>query len=192
MDGPLLCPADYEVDVDTESGRLLRTEFECHVNAGMSKDISDIWIAIMAFRIDGGYTLKRFKCTSKAYKTNTQSNTAFRGFGGPEGQVSTVSDLLTNKGKLPEIPVDFQIVIDTIMDHVANALGKDPTEVRKVNMSAEGDEVHVGDGRLLGAGALAECFDLCEEKYGERRAEVDRFNAASKERFTRDVTIAKI
>ena len=92
MDGPLLCPADYEVDVDTESGRLLRTEFECHVNAGMSKDISDIWIAIMAFRIDGGYTLKRFKCTSKAYKTNTQSNTAFRGFGGPEGQVSTVSD----------------------------------------------------------------------------------------------------
>ena len=178
--------------MDTESGRLLRTGFECHVNAGMSKDISDIWIAIMAFRIDGGYTLKRFKCTSKAYKTNTQSNTAFRGFGGPEGQVSTVSDLLTNKGKLPEIPVDFQIVIDTIMDHVANALGKDPTEVRKVNMSAEGDEVHVGDGRLLGAGALAECFDLCEEKYGERRAEVDRFNAASKERFTRDVTIAKI
>ena len=72
------------------------------------------------------------------------------------------------------------------MDHVANALGKDPTEVRKVNMSAEGDEVHVGDGRLLGAGALAECFELCEEKYGERRAEVDRFNAASKERFTRD------
>ena len=77
-------------------------------------------------------------------------------------------------------------MIDTIMDHVANALGKDPTEVRKVNISAEGDEVHVGDGRLLGAGALAECFDLCEEKYGERRAEVDQFNAASKERFTDD------
>ena len=179
------------MDVDTESGRLLRTDFECHVNAGMSKETSDIWIAIMAFRIDGGYTLKRFKSTSKAYKTNTQSNTAFRGFGGPEGQVDMVSD---HKSKLKHIEtsVHFQIVIDTVMDHVANALGKDPTEVRKVNISAEGDEVHVGDGRLLGAGALAECFDLCEEKYGERRAEVDRFNAASKERFTRDVTIAKI
>ena len=78
---------DYEVDVDAETGRLLRTEFECHVNAGMSEECSGDWIRILTFRLDGGYTLKRFKSTCKAYKTNTQSNTAFRGFGGPEGQV---------------------------------------------------------------------------------------------------------
>ena len=88
-----LCPpyvSDYEVDVDTESGRLLRTEFDTHVNAGMSEDHSGYWIYYLTFRLDGGYTLRRFKSTSKAYKTNTQSNTAFRGFGAPEGQVGVV------------------------------------------------------------------------------------------------------
>ena len=79
--------ADYEVDADSSDGRLLRTDFECHVNAGFSLDCSAFWINYLTFRMDGGYTLKRFKSNCKAYRTNTQSNTAFRGFGGPEGQV---------------------------------------------------------------------------------------------------------
>ena len=68
-----------------------------------------------------------------------------------------------------------------MIDHAAATIGKDPAEVRRANMSAAGDEGHVGEGKMLGAGALAECFELCEEKYGVRRAEVDQFNAASKE-----------
>ena len=96
---------DYEVDVGAKTGRLLRTEFECHVNAGMSAECSSDWIRILTFRLDGGYTLKRFKSTCKAYKTNTQSNTAFRGFGGPEGQVHVY--IQDDHGGLTLIFVDF-------------------------------------------------------------------------------------
>ena len=85
----------------------------------------------------------------------------------------------------------IKLIIDAVMDHVAAALGKDPTDVRRVNMSAAGDEGHVGDGKMLGAGALAECFEICKEKYDEKRIEVDHFNAENK-RVKRGLSIVPI
>ena len=85
----------------------------------------------------------------------------------------------------------MQTIIDAVIDHVAAALGKDAAEVRWANLSAAGDEGHIGDGKMLGAGALEECFEICKEKYDEKRAEVDRFNATSK-RVKRGLSIIPI
>ena len=60
----------------------------------------------MILRLDGGYTIRNFDATGYALKTNLPSNTAFRGYGGPEGA----------------------IVIETVMDHIAHALKLDPAE----------------------------------------------------------------
>ncbi len=64
-----------------------RTEFKAHVNAGCSCDLTMTWLPYLTKYLDGGYTLRKFSCDAKGYKTNTTSNTAFRGYGGPEGQV---------------------------------------------------------------------------------------------------------
>ena len=63
-------------------------------------------IKILILRLDGGYTIRNFDATGYALKTNLPSNTAFRGYGGPEGA----------------------IVIETVMDHIAHALKLDPVE----------------------------------------------------------------
>ena len=57
-------------------------------------------------RIDGGYTLRNIDAIGYALKTNLPSNTAFRGYGAPEGA----------------------IVIETVMDHIAHVLKLDPLE----------------------------------------------------------------
>ena len=56
--------------------------------------------------MDGGYTIRNYDGRGYAIKTNLPSNTAFRGFGGPEGA----------------------IVIETVMDHIAHKLKMDPLE----------------------------------------------------------------
>ena len=61
---------------------------------------------ILIGRLDGGYTLRNIDATGYALKTNLPSNTAFRGYGGPEGA----------------------IVIETVMDHIAHTLRMDPAE----------------------------------------------------------------
>ena len=61
---------------------------------------------ILIGRLDGGYTLRNIDATGYALKTNLPSNTAFRGYGGPEGA----------------------IVIETVMDHIAHILKMDPAE----------------------------------------------------------------
>jgi xanthine dehydrogenase large subunit len=69
------------------------------------------------------------RITSHRLKTNTQSATAFRGFGGPQGMVG----------------------IERVMDHVAHALGLDPLEVRRLNYYAEAQGADgAPEGRISG------------------------------------------
>jgi xanthine dehydrogenase large subunit len=60
---------------------------------------------------DNAYWIPAIRIESHRLRTNTQSNTAFRGFGGPQGMVG----------------------IERLMDHVAHAVGRDPVEVRRLN-----------------------------------------------------------
>ena len=68
--------------------------------------IAFVFLQLLLGRIDGGYTIRNFDGTGYCVKSNIPSNTAFRGYGGPEGQ----------------------IVIETIMDHISSSLKMDPAE----------------------------------------------------------------
>jgi xanthine dehydrogenase large subunit len=111
---------DYRVGVDGD-GRLLAVDFTQVIRCGWSMDLSLPVADRAMLHADNAYLLPNARITSHRVRTNTQSATAFRGFGGPQGMVG----------------------IERVMDHVAHALGRDPLEVRRLNYYAE---AHGADG----------------------------------------------
>lgn len=101
---------DYRVGFDDE-GRIQGIEFEQAARCGMSYDLSVPICDRAMFHADNTYYLANARITSYRCKTNTVSNTAFRGFGGPQGMVG----------------------IERAIDEIAHALGKDPLDVRIAN-----------------------------------------------------------
>ncbi|MDG3042001.1 xanthine dehydrogenase molybdopterin binding subunit [Roseicyclus marinus] len=105
---------EYRVGFDDE-GRVLGVDFTHALRCGWSMDLSLPVADRAMLHADNAYDLPACRITSHRLKTNHQSATAFRGFGGPQGMVG----------------------IERVMDHVAHALGRDPLEVRRVNYYAE-------------------------------------------------------
>jgi xanthine dehydrogenase large subunit len=105
---------DYRVGFDAE-GRLLGVDFAHYLRCGWSMDLSLPVADRAMLHADNAYDLPAARITSHRLKTNHQSATAFRGFGGPQGMVG----------------------IERVMDHVAHVLGRDPLEVRRVNYYPE-------------------------------------------------------
>jgi xanthine dehydrogenase large subunit len=103
----------YRAGVDAE-GRLLGLEITHLFRCGWSQDLSLPVADRAMLHSDNCYHLPHIRIESHRLKTNTQSATAFRGFGGPQGMVG----------------------IERVMDHVAHALGHDPLAVRKANFYA--------------------------------------------------------
>jgi xanthine dehydrogenase large subunit len=101
---------DYRAGVDRE-GRLLGVEFVQYARCGWSLDLSLPVADRAMLHADNAYWIPAIRIESHRLRTNTQSNTAFRGFGGPQGMVG----------------------IERLMDHVAHAVGRDPVEVRRLN-----------------------------------------------------------
>ncbi|MEP5760517.1 MAG: xanthine dehydrogenase molybdopterin binding subunit [Litoreibacter sp.] len=104
---------EYDVGFD-DQGRLLGIDFTHYVRCGWAQDLSLPVADRAMLHADNSYHLEHARITSHRLKTNTQSNTAFRGFGGPQGIVG----------------------IERVMDAIAHHLGRDPIEVRKVNLYA--------------------------------------------------------
>ncbi|WP_309667706.1 xanthine dehydrogenase molybdopterin binding subunit [Tabrizicola sp.] len=100
----------YRAGVDAE-GRVLGLEFTHLVRCGWSQDLSLPVADRAMLHADNCYHLPNIRIESHRLKTNTQSATAFRGFGGPQGMVG----------------------IERVMDHVAFAVGRDALAVRKLN-----------------------------------------------------------
>ncbi|GAA6140286.1 xanthine dehydrogenase molybdopterin binding subunit [Hydrogenophaga sp. 5NK40-0174] len=102
---------DYEVGFDG-SGRLCGLRLDMLVNCGFSADLSAPVADRAIFHADNAYFLEDVVISSYRCKTHLQSQTAFRGFGGPQGM----------------------LVIERIMSDIARALGKDPIAVRMANL----------------------------------------------------------
>jgi xanthine dehydrogenase large subunit len=103
----------YRAGVDND-GRILGLEFQHLFRCGWSQDLSLPVADRAMLHADNCYHLPNIRIESHRLRTNTQSATAFRGFGGPQGMVG----------------------IERVMDHVAHALGRDPLAVRKRNFYA--------------------------------------------------------
>ncbi|MDO8756171.1 MAG: xanthine dehydrogenase molybdopterin binding subunit, partial [Polaromonas sp.] len=102
---------DYTVGFDN-SGRLHGLKLLMAANCGFSADLSGPVADRAIFHTDNAYFLEDVEIASYRCKTNTQSHTAFRGFGGPQGVV----------------------LIETILGDIARQLGLDPLDVRKRNL----------------------------------------------------------
>ncbi|MFC5521062.1 xanthine dehydrogenase molybdopterin binding subunit [Polaromonas jejuensis] len=102
---------DYTVGFD-DGGRITGLKLMMAVNCGFSADLSGPVADRAVFHADNAYFLEDVEIASYRCKTHMQSNTAFRGFGGPQGM----------------------IVIETILGDIARQLGLDPLDVRRRNL----------------------------------------------------------
>jgi len=101
---------EYTVGFEPD-GKLTAVDFIHYARCGWAMDLSLPVADRAMLHADNAYHLEHVRITSHRLKTNTQSATAFRGFGGPQGIVG----------------------IERVMDHVAHHLGLDPLDVRRVN-----------------------------------------------------------
>jgi xanthine dehydrogenase large subunit len=150
--------ADYEVGFDAK-GEIRALETVMASRCGYSADVSGAINDRAMFHADNAYYLPAATITTKRMKTNTVSNTAFRGFGGPQGMM----------------------VAERAIDEIAWSLGLDPLDVRKQNLYREGRDV-TPYGMVVEDNILPALLDRCEgaSEYRRRRRAVKDFNAQSK------------
>ena len=148
----------YRVGFD-DTGLLCGMELEMLANCGFSADLSGPVADRAIFHADNAYFLEDVAIHSFRCKTNTQSHTAFRGFGGPQGV----------------------IVIERILSDIARALDKDPLDVRLRNLYGIEDrnvthyQMTVEDNILE---PLMTQLALTSG-YRERREQIEAFNTQS-------------
>ncbi|WP_343080994.1 xanthine dehydrogenase molybdopterin binding subunit [Ostreiculturibacter nitratireducens] len=118
---------EYRAGVDRE-GRVLGIEFRHLVRCGWAQDLSLPVADRAMLHADNAYDLPNIRIESHRLRTNTQSATAFRGFGGPQGMIG----------------------IERVMDHVAHALKLDPVEVRRRNFYPEAKAPATSDRKDAG------------------------------------------
>ncbi|WP_299499903.1 xanthine dehydrogenase molybdopterin binding subunit [uncultured Roseobacter sp.] len=109
---------DYTVGFDVD-GRIEGIDFTHYARCGWAQDLSLPVADRAMLHADNAYFLPAVRITSHRLKTNTQSATAFRGFGGPQGMLG----------------------IERVMDHIATHLGLDPLAVRQKNFYAFGEDI---------------------------------------------------
>ena len=167
---------EYVAGFDS-NGRIRAVDFTQYVRCGWAMDLSLPVADRAMLHADNAYDLPAARITSHRLKTNTQSATAFRGFGGPQGMVG----------------------IERVMDHVAHALGHDPLTVRQRNFYASPSRGHSTAAGAVGGSisgkmkagvtpygmevtdsVIAELVERLarEARYEERREAVRAWNAA--------------
>jgi xanthine dehydrogenase large subunit len=149
---------DYDVGFD-DSGRILGIDFEFASRCGMSADLSGPVNDRTMFHCDNAYFLENVRIVSHRCKTNTVSNTAFRGFGGPQGMFA----------------------IEYVIDDIARKLNLDPLEVRRRNFYGNDERNTTHYRQKVEDNILDELFDqlLLSSDYQARRAAISKFNAGS-------------
>ncbi|WGH77548.1 xanthine dehydrogenase molybdopterin binding subunit [Jannaschia ovalis] len=178
----------YEVGHD-DAGRVHAVRFRHWTRCGWAQDLSLPVADRAMLHADNAYDIPAMEITSWRLRTNTQSATAFRGFGGPQGMLG----------------------IERVMDHVAHKLGRDPLEVRRLNFYADAGGAAGGqppDPRSISGpvrtgrthyGQAVEDFCLnalvdrlaarCD--YAGRRARVAEWNAAN-DRLKRGIALTPV
>jgi xanthine dehydrogenase large subunit len=148
---------EYDVGYDA-AGRILGVEFMFASQCGFSADLSGPVNDRTVMHADNAYFLPNVRIVSHRCKTHTQSNTAFRGFGGPQGMVA----------------------IEHVTDEIARHLELDPVAVRRANFYAPGRDLTPYDMKVEDFVA-DRLFDELEKSsdYAARRDAIRTWNAGS-------------
>jgi xanthine dehydrogenase/oxidase len=143
----------WKVGVSKE-GKLLALDADIFANGGWSQDLSGAVVERGLSHIDGVYKIPNVHVRGRICKTNTVSNTAFRGFGGPQGM----------------------FISESMMEEVADRLGMPVDEFRQINLLHEGDRTHFN--QVLADYHVPQMMAAVrkEANVEERREAVDAFN----------------
>lgn len=148
--------ADYEVGF-TKEGRLLGAKIRILLDAGAYKSKSFPVTSRMAIEATGPYKVPAVDTIATSVYTNNVYSDALRGFGSPQ--------------------VDF--CSESMMDEIADFLGKDPLEIRKINMLRDGDVSAFG--QKMEEVTLQKCLEAMEKEaeIPARRKRIEEYNALS-------------
>jgi xanthine dehydrogenase large subunit len=149
---------DYDVGFD-DDGRIAGITFTFASRCGISADLSGPVNDRTMFHCDNAYFLENVRIDSHRCKTNTVSNTAFRGFGGPQGMYA----------------------IEYVIDDIARHLGLDPVTVRRRNFYGTVDRNVTQYGQTIEDNIIADLFDQLETdaEYRQRCGAIRAFNESS-------------
>lgn len=144
----------------SNDGHVLGVKVVTYANSGWAQDLSRSILDRCLFHLDGTYYIPALHFEGYCAKTNLPSNTAFRGFGGPQGF----------------------LVIETIMNRAARHLGMEPLDIRTLNYYGDAPRNMMQYEAELKDFRVPRMTDsvIRSSKYVERKAEIDAFNAKSR------------
>ncbi|XP_068222819.1 xanthine dehydrogenase/oxidase [Palaemon carinicauda] len=154
---PFLCRWKVGFSAD---GTVSAINMDLYANGGNSLDLSGSVVHRAMFSMDNAYKCENVRVTGYVCKTNLPSNTAFRGFGGPQGM----------------------LFAEDVVQRVAAFLNVDSYLVRERNLYATGDKTHFN--QLLENCTIRSCWDEVKQQanYCSRKSSIDSFNRQNKYR----------
>jgi xanthine dehydrogenase large subunit len=154
------CKSWYRVAFD-DDGRLIAVDFRFFSNGGAFADLSTAVMERTMMHCDNAYYFPHVRITGQVCRTNLPPNTAFRGFGGPQGVIA----------------------IENALQDIAAKLGMDSWDVRQLNLYRDGDEQRnkTPYGQTVRDHVLLETFEQLEEAsdYRRRVRAAEEFSASS-------------
>jgi len=145
--------SDYKIGLD-EDHNIIAYEATFYQNGGAAADLSPAILERTLFHATNSYNIPHVKVVAHSCKTNLPPNTAFRGFGGPQGM----------------------FVIEAAIDHAARSLNVAPDLIQRKNMMDNGDEFPYG--QIVSESQAKNCWDEATDIYNVEsvKKEVDWFN----------------
>lgn len=146
----------YEVGFDND-GKISALKVNIYANGGAYVDLTPSILDRAMFHADGCYYLENCFIEGKAVRTNQHSNTAFRGFGGPQGNMT----------------------MESIIEDIAFHLKKDSYAVREINLYGKEDRNITPYNQIVENNVLPEIFTKlhASSDYKKRKEEISAFNA---------------
>ena len=132
--------SDYKIGLD-ENYSIIAYEASFFQNGGAAADLSPAILERTLFHATNSYYIPNVTVTAHSCKTNLPPNTAFRGFGGPQGM----------------------FVMEAAIDHAAKSLGIDATVIQRKNMLDDGNEFPYG--QVVDGCEAKNCWDELEKRY---------------------------
>lgn len=149
----------YEVGFD-DSGRIQALRADLYADGGAYCDLSSSILERAMFHSDGAYYLPAARISGWVCRTNTHSNTAFRGFGAPQGNM----------------------MIESVIADIAQYLKKDSYKVRQINCYGANDRNVTPYGQTVVNNPLPDIFARLYESsdYLQRCQQIEEFNQKNK------------
>ncbi len=150
---------DYEIGFNS-NGEILALKLMMASRCGISPDLSGAINDRAIYHIDNAYYIPNLEINSYRCKTNTVSNTAFRGFGGPQGM----------------------FCIENIIENIAQKLKREASEIRKINFYKDKIKNTTHYGMKITDNVIEDIFNKLIKKsnYKKRKVEIDNFNKKNK------------